>query len=614
MRHLSDETSISPTEPLQYDPQAIADYYRHRLIVVWARWSEILRSLFSFLLHLGWNRVTGKTVQHQSRQAIHLRQVLTRLGPTFIKMGQALSTRPDLLPAVYLQELTKLQDQIPPFPDAIAYQFIEEELGASPHELFAEFSPYPIAAASLGQVYKGKLKTGESVAVKVQRPDLAARITIDVYLLRQVATWAQRRIRTLHHTNLVAVLDEFAARLFEEMDYTQEGRNAEKFVHLYGQVPDVYVPQIYWAYTRHRVLTMEWISGTKLTNAAALQTQGINARHMIEIGVQCTLRQLLGDGFFHADPHPGNLLAMPNGKLAYLDFGMMSEIKPHQRYGLINAVVHIINREFDGLTEDYITLEFLPADVDRAPLVSALTHVFDYAPSASVTELNFQKIVAQLSALMYEFPFQVPAYYALIMRSLVTLEGIAMGIAPDYKVLGAAAPYVARRLLNDPAPELRSSLSHLLFKENRFRWNRLANLIRDARSSSEYSAEATFNQVIDFLFSERGQVLRDRLANELVLILDGIGSRLLQNPIALFNLRQELNGDGSEIGIDPDTFHHMKRIWSYLQASPNSNPHRIVQQIMNVLMQILSKSEAYQFGQQVILGLIQKAFIRLIRA
>jgi predicted unusual protein kinase regulating ubiquinone biosynthesis (AarF/ABC1/UbiB family) len=219
MRHLSDETSISPTEPLQYDPQAIADYYRHRLIVVWARWSEILRSLFSFLLHLGWNRVTGKTVQHQSRQAIHLRQVLTRLGPTFIKMGQALSTRPDLLPAVYLQELTKLQDQIPPFPNAIAYQFIEEELGASPHELFAEFTSHPIAAASLGQVYKGKLKTGESVAVKVQRPDLAARITIDVYLLRQVATWAQRRIRTLHHTDLVAVLDEFAARLFEEMDY-----------------------------------------------------------------------------------------------------------------------------------------------------------------------------------------------------------------------------------------------------------------------------------------------------------------------------------------------------------------------------------------------------------
>jgi predicted unusual protein kinase regulating ubiquinone biosynthesis (AarF/ABC1/UbiB family) len=300
---------------------------------------------------------------------------LTGLGPAYIKVGQALSTRPDLVPPVFLEELALLQDQLPPFPNEIAYQFIEEELGARPQEIYAELTPQPVAAASLGQVYKGKLKTGEIVAVKVQRPGLAKRIALDVYILRSLARWAQNNIKQIR-SDLVAIMDEFGSRIFEELDYSLEGRNAERFAELYGHLQDVYIPRIYWEYTGRRVLTMEWINGTKLTNMEAIKAQGIDARHLIEVGVQCSLRQLLEHGFFHADPHPGNLLATPEGKLAYIDFGMMSEVKPYQRYGLIEAVVHLVNRDFAGLANDYVKLEFLTPDTDLTPIIPRPSECF----------------------------------------------------------------------------------------------------------------------------------------------------------------------------------------------------------------------------------------------
>ncbi len=191
---------------------------------------------------------------------------------------------------------------------------------------------------------------------------------------------------------------------------------------------------------------------------------------MIEIGVQCSLRQLLEHGFFHADPHPGNLLATEDGKLAYIDFGMMSEVKPYQRYGLLEAIVHLVNRDFEGLAHDYVKLEFLTPDIDLTPIIPALGNVFKDALGASVAELNFKSITDKLSALMYEYPFRVPAYYALIIRSLVTLEGIAINVDPNFKVLSKAYPYVAKRLLTDPSPRLRASLKDLLFKDESFRW------------------------------------------------------------------------------------------------------------------------------------------------
>ncbi len=340
------------TIPLTYDLAEIQATYQGQRGKSLKRWAEITRPLFAFFWGRWWDKKTGKAKQNESKRAIQLRETLTQLGPAFIKIGQALSTRPDILEGAYLEELSKLQDQLPPFDNAIAFRFIQEELGQSPQELFAEISDHPIAAASLGQVYRGRLHTGEDVAIKVQRPGLAQQIALDIYLLRGLAAWTQKKLKGQIKTDLVGILDEFAERLFEEMDYTKEGKNAEQFDHYYGHLNNIYVPTIYWTYTHTRVLTMEWISGTKLNYPDKIVAQGINATELIDSGIQCSLRQLLEHGFFHADPHPGNLLAMPNGKLAYLDFGMMSEINIAQRYSLTNAIVHIVNREFEALAQD----------------------------------------------------------------------------------------------------------------------------------------------------------------------------------------------------------------------------------------------------------------------
>ncbi|MFN4269055.1 MAG: ABC1 kinase family protein [Thermosynechococcus sp.] len=607
------ETLPNDLETFQpYDPVAIDAYYRQRPLLVLSRWLRILWPVFWLLFNRWWDRVTGQSKQRQRQRAIALRETLTRLGPAYIKVGQALSTRPDLLPAVYLEELTKLQDQLPPFPNEVAFQFIEEELGAPPSELFAELSDHPIAAASLGQVYRGKLHSGEEVAVKVQRPGLAESITLDIYILRGVAYWAKRLIKEIR-SDLVAILDEFASRLFEEMDYTQEGRNAERFARLYGHLPDVYIPKIYWKYTRRRVLTMEWVMGVKLNQPQQIQALGIDPRYMVYVGVQCSLRQLLEHGFFHADPHPGNLLAMPSGKLAYLDFGMMSEIAPEQRYGLLNAIVHIVNREYESLAYDYVHLGFLTPDTDLEPIIPALALVFEDALGASVSELNIQRIFDRLSEVMYEYPFQVPAYYALIVRSLLTMEGIAMGVDPNFKVLSAAYPYIAKRLLTDPAPELRTSLANLLLKDGQFRWTRLENLLRNARESRDYDFSVVLEQALDFLFSERGAEYRDRLADEIVKSLDSWARTTMGqwNLVQLLPLvtRPVPTTASSNIISEPNALEHLRRIFSILQDTPGFDWGKVIPAIL----QIIVRPEAQQMGQRIVNGLLQRAIARFIR-
>ncbi|MBD2093889.1 AarF/ABC1/UbiB kinase family protein [Trichocoleus sp. FACHB-591] len=606
-----DEAEFDPeVAGLRYDPVAIADYYRSKPLQVWGRLLTIIWPFLTFGLSLWWDKRTGQAAKNQRLRAVRLREVLTALGPAYIKVGQALSTRPDLVPPLFLEELTQLQDQLPPFPNELAYQFIEEELGDRPEEIYAELTPQPIAAASLGQVYKGRLKTGELVAVKVQRPGLAQNITLDLYLLRGLAGWAQRNIKQVR-SDLIAILDEFGSRVFEEMDYIHEGHNAERFARLYGHLQDIYVPKIYWEYTQRRVLTMEWINGTKLTQPEQLKAQGIDASYLIEVGVQCSLRQLLEHGFFHADPHPGNLLATPDGKLAYLDFGMMSEVKPYQRYGLIEAVVHMVNRDFEGLAHDYVKLEFLTPETDLTPIIPALANVFSNALGASVAELNFKSITDEFSALMYEYPFRVPAYYALIIRSLVTLEGIAINVDPNFKVLSKAYPYVSKRLLTDPAPELRNSLRDLLFKDGSFRWNRLENLLKNARDSQDYDLNQVMTQAVDFLFSERGVFIRNRLVDEIIKGVDALGRNAFHNLSYMVRERVGLavNQQGAAPADEQQSLDHIKRIWGILRETQGFD----AAQLLPLIPRLLAKPETQHMGQQIASGLAQRVAARFIR-
>jgi predicted unusual protein kinase regulating ubiquinone biosynthesis (AarF/ABC1/UbiB family) len=603
---------VSPQQPAaQYDPVAIAAQYRHRFWQAWRRAFAIVWTFVQFALSLLWDKQTGQIEQNQPKRAIKLREILTRLGPAYIKIGQALSTRPDLVPPLYLEELSRLQDQLPPFSNELAFQFIKEELGDSPDQIYAELSAMPIAAASLGQVYKGKLKSGETVAVKVQRPGLAEQITLDLYILRQLAAWVSQNVKRIR-SDLVGIMDEFGTRIFEEMDYAHEGQNAERFAQLYGHLPDIYVPRIYWQYTQRRVLTMEWITGTKLTQPQEIRDQGIDPTYLIDVGVQCSLRQLLEHGFFHADPHPGNLLVTPDGKLAYLDFGMMSEVKPYQRYGLIEAIVHLVNRDFSGLANDYVKLEFLTPDTDLTPIIPALANVFGRALGATVAELNFKSMTDQLSQIMYEFPFRVPAYYALIIRSLVTLEGIAINVDPNFKVLSKAYPYVAKRLLTDQSVQLRSSLQELLFKDGSFRWNRLENLLRNAQDSQDYDINQAVEQTVDFLLSERGEFIREYLVEGIVQGVDAVSRQALEQ--TMHNLRGWLGFNGKSPAVptappQPSNLDHILRILNLLRETPGFDP----MQLIPVIPKVLINPETRLMGQQIVGGLAQRAAARLIR-
>ncbi|MHC5726779.1 MAG: ABC1 kinase family protein, partial [Nostoc sp.] len=463
---------FQPTQLQLYNPDAIARYYSYRPWLAWGRLLRIIWSFAGFILSLKLDEWQDKVEQNKGKRAIQLRELLTGLGPTFIKVGQALSTRPDLIRKDFLEELIKLQDQLPAFDNAIAYQIIETELDRPIHESFSELSPNPVAAASLGQVYRGRLLSGEEVAVKVQRPNLHPVITRDLYLMRWGAGWLAPWLPLNLGHNLTLIVDEFGTKLFEEIDYINEGRNAEKFALNFRNDPQVKVPGIYWRYTNTHVLTLEWINGFKLTDTKRIREAGLDPEGIIQIGVTSGLQQLLQYGFFHADPHPGNLFAMPDGRMAYIDFGMMDQLEETTKETLVDALVHLVNKDYTDLAEDFVKLGFLTPDTNICPIVPALEAVLGNAIGKNVKDFNFKTITDEFSELMYEYPFRVPAKFALIIRSLVTQEGIALSLNPNFKIVEVGYPYIARRLLTGESADLQRRLLNVLFKDGKFQWHR----------------------------------------------------------------------------------------------------------------------------------------------
>jgi predicted unusual protein kinase regulating ubiquinone biosynthesis (AarF/ABC1/UbiB family) len=500
-----------PAELKQYNPEAIARYFRYRPWLAWGRLLRIIWSFLGFILSLKWDEWQDQVEENQGKRATQLRNILTNLGPTFIKVGQALSTRPDLIRKDFLAELIKLQDQLPPFDNNLAYQIIETELDRSIGEIFGELSPQPVAAASLGQVYRGRLLSGEEVAVKVQRPNLRPLLTKDLYLMRWVAGWLAPWLPLNLGHDLTLIVDEFGTKLFEEIDYINEGRNAEKFAHNFRNDPQVKIPGIYWTYTSNHVLTLEWINGFKLTDTKNIQSVGLDPEAIIQIGVTTGLQQLLEHGFFHADPHPGNLFAMADGRMAYIDFGMMDQLEETTKESLVDALVHLVNKDYADLAEDFVNLGFLTANTNIAPIVPALEAVLGNAIGKNVQDFNFKTITDEFSELMYEYPFRVPAKFALIIRSLVTQEGIALSLNPDFKIVEVGYPYIARRLLTGESPALRRRLLNVLFKDGKFQWQRLENLITIARTDSQFDVLPTAKMGLEFILSEEGKFLRRQL-------------------------------------------------------------------------------------------------------
>lgn len=602
-----------------YNPELLANTYGSRPIEVLRRSLQILVALGSFGIRLWLDKNSGQLDQNKRRRAAELRGIFTRLGPTFVKLGQGLSTRPDICPPEYLEELSQLQDDLPTFPDAEAFLCIEKELALSLESIFSSLSPSPIAAASLGQVYKAKLKqTGKVVAIKVQRPNIEEAIGLDFYLIRSLGFLINKYVDIIS-SDVVALIDEFARRVYQELNYVQEGQNARKFKKLYADKEDVLVPDIFWDYTSGKVLTMEWVDGVKLNEQEAIERQGLKVLDLVNTGIQCSLRQLLEYGYFHADPHPGNLLATPEGKLAFLDFGMMSETPEEARCAIIGHVVHMVNRDYEAMARDYYALDFLSPDTDVSPIVPVLRNFFDDTLNATVSELNFKTIVDGLGAVFYQYPFNVPAYYALILRSLTVLEGLALYADPNFKVLAASYPYFAKRLLTDPNPYLRDALIELLFKDGKFRWSRLENLLLQGRKDRDFSVKDALQPVLKLLLGPDGEGLRVLAIKEAIRVTEAFVLGTVNdtyNSIPDFMrilLFRDNNSRG--LGLSNDEQESMVelrdqvlRIWRLLQSSENFDPT-----LLQPIVQVLQQPEARSFGGRIFSGITQRLAARMLQ-
>ena len=598
---------------LEYDPKAIDSIYKKNPVRLLRRLWQTLLPIGLFLLGVGWEKLIGSLEKNERKilRAKEFTKLLVDLGPAFIKAGQALSTRPDIVPPTVLEELAQLQDQLPGFESNLAMACIEQDLGDSIDNIFIEIDKEPISAASLGQVHRAKLKSGEKVAVKIQRPGLREQITLDLYIVRNIAIWFKNNIGIIR-SDLVALIDELGKRIFEEMDYINEANNAEKFKELHSKNINIAVPKIYRKATSRRVLTMEWIDGIKLTNIEAVKKLGISPKKMIEIGVSCSLQQLIEHGFFHADPHPGNILAMEDGRLCYLDFGMMSHITQQSRVGLIRAVVHLVNRRFDKLSNDFVQLGFLSEEVDLKPIAPAFESVFTNALEIGVNKMDFKAVTDDMSGIMYKFPFKLPPYYALIIRSLITLEGIALSVDPNFKILGAAYPYFARRLMEDENPELRNSLKEMLFDENSLKLERLDDLLSSATKEKQLNSEKILDQTIDFLFSKKGIVLRKELVNILASKIDLISWKILiklNNKLPI-KFRSKTIQKSSIIN-NKEIFNMSSIINMFNRSKTKPGFKRKI--FFNKLPRILIKKNTYEMGVGLMKKTSEKSIVRLVK-
>jgi predicted unusual protein kinase regulating ubiquinone biosynthesis (AarF/ABC1/UbiB family) len=422
-----------------------------------------------------------------TKQAVWLRENLIALGPTFIKIGQALGTRGDLLPLSYIKELATLQDQVPAFPSSEAYARIEAELGRGLREAYAEIDAEPIAAASLGQVYRARLHNGQEVAVKVQRPDLKKIISFDIAVLYRLVKLTNRFFpRANENADWEGMLREFHLTIFEEMDYFQEGKNADRFRNSFRDWRVVRVPRIHWSHTTSRVLTMDFIRGTKVIDLEELRARRISPVKVNRLLVRTYLKQLLEDGFFHADPHPGNLLVMDSGHLAFFDFGMVGRITPRLQSQMIDAFFHVVGRDVHGLGQDIINLNFLKPGVNAESIRPVVEGLFKHYLNLKLGEVNFKELTYDLAEVMYEYPFRLPANFTYVMRALMTLEGLGIITDPEFSFFETAKPYAKEFMLRREGRVFRKLIMDKLSgRENgssRIQWSKVWKLTKMAAS------------------------------------------------------------------------------------------------------------------------------------
>lgn len=423
---------------------------------------------------------------------------------------------------------------MPTFSNEIAFRIVEEELNQKFSDVFELVEPQPVAAASIGQVYKVRLKkSGQTIALKIQRPNTEEVVALDLYVLRWWGGFYNELFRALgRDIDLQGVMDDFGALLYAEIDYVAEAANARRFSELYAEdvaIANVFVPKVYSELTTRKVLTMEWVDGFRLTDRESLAAYDLDRVKLVDSLVQCSLRQIMENGFFHADPHAGNLLATPDGRLCYLDFGMMSYADAAQRNGFLLAVVHIVNRDWAELVRVYQKLGFIPYGTDVRPIEYALEAALPDVLNTDISELNFKNVVGKLGDIMYTYPFSLPPFYISIIRCLGVLEGLAIQVDPKARIISEAYPYVANRVLTDDSQEeLREALRRLIFTaDGHIRWSRFESLLDEAKESSGFDAVSVADKLVDYVISSEGEELLDDIADQIVVEADSLGQDTL---------------------------------------------------------------------------------------
>ncbi|BAC13265.1 ABC transporter [Oceanobacillus iheyensis HTE831] len=426
---------------------------RYREIVV-----AFSRNGFGYIVkELGLHKISSlpKRLFEQGDREVHnkttgerIRLFLEELGPTFIKLGQIASTRQDLIPKDIIEELEKLQDQVAPFSFSDVKEIIDKELQEPIDVVFESFDEDPIAAASIGQVHYGVLRTGQEVAVKIQRPNLEEKVHTDLEILMNIAKLAESRLDWAKKYQLCAIIKEFSNSLTAELDYTLEGRNAHRIAQQFKKHDDVVVPNVYWDLTTEKVLTMEYIKGIKLDENTKLVREGYNPKLIAEKLIQKQFQQILIDGFFHADPHPGNVMVLPNHKILFMDFGMVGRLTATMKDHLSSLIVAIMRQNTKSIIKAIYRMGIVSEGVDADYMYADIDDLRDKYYDIPFSQVSIGEAINDLFRVATTHGIRIPTDLSLVGKSLLTLEGTVERLDPDISIVKIAEPF-GKRLLRE---------------------------------------------------------------------------------------------------------------------------------------------------------------------
>jgi len=413
--------------------------------------NSTLRNLVPESTRLKWLRDEKPVAEYTRYERI--RMAAEELGPTFIKLAQMLSNRPDIIPEGLVKEFEKLQDRVPPFSSAEARKIVEREIRKPLSEVFEEFNDVPMASASIGQVHRAKLKTGEDVVVKVQRPDVAETIEQDLSIIADAVRRSDRYLKKQGFMNAQDVVAVFERALSKELDYRNEARNLERFRTTYKHRRDFYIPKPYREYSTDKVLIMEFVKGCKITDIEQLKAWGISPKNIVERGMDIYLTQIFEFGYFHGDPHPGNILVREDGTIILLDFGMIGQLMKKDKYAFAGIFIAMARNDAREMANQMKKLAVEDNITDMRQFTYDLNDLIEDYAHLSVHEASIQDVITRLQKIMYDYHITVPGGVFIVFRAFAILEGIGKLMHPDFKTYDFIRPYGQKLLTEQLKPE-----------------------------------------------------------------------------------------------------------------------------------------------------------------